>query len=170
VNRVQRWGVAKDERESEGTYRCGEEGTRDIHRSLSRVVQRRDVCEERFVLPLVPRHPQCLAVTRAPRGRVAWLLVVVQDGHTVGDERLCHGILDEAVVCGEGLEHRLVVILKEGRREQRSALCTNARKKCGMFHADDHVPCAIVSSADFYQRGDISRFTVPLHDETDAMQ
>jgi hypothetical protein len=31
------------------------------------------------------------------------------------------------------------------------------------------IPGTIESTADFYQRGDISRFTVPLHHETDAV-
>jgi hypothetical protein len=75
----------------------------------------KDVREERLVLRLVPREPQCLAVTRVPRARIALFLAVVQDGHTVVDERPCHGILDKALVCGQALELRLILRVSQGR-------------------------------------------------------
>jgi hypothetical protein len=62
-------GEQKTGGEYDAKYRCGEEGTRGVDRSFSRLVQGRDVGEERFVLRLVPRGPQCIAVIRVPRAR-----------------------------------------------------------------------------------------------------
>jgi hypothetical protein len=47
-----------------------------------------------------PEGHNASRLSESQEHEVALLLAVVQDDHTVGDERPCHGILDEALVCG----------------------------------------------------------------------